>query len=148
METALNTMPKITRKGKKRIGRGIGSGRGSKSGRGITRHQKGRESIPLAFEGGQGRMIKRFPLLRGRAKNRPSSIRPLIVDLDFLNEFKDGSTVDVETLLKKNLVSDEAKKKGIKVLADGKLDKKLTVKLSVSKGAREAIVKAGGTVSS
>ena len=141
-------MPKITRKGKKRIGRGIGSGRGSKSGRGITRHQKGRESIPLAFEGGQGRMIKRFPLLRGRAKNRPSSIRPLIVDLDFLNEFKDGSTVDVETLLKKNLVSDEAKKKGIKVLADGKLDKKLTVKLSVSKGAREAIVKAGGTVSS
>lgn len=66
----LSNLPKIIIKRKKRIGRGLGSGKGSKSGRGTTRHQKAREKIPLHFEGGQGRMVKRFPLLRGKGKNK------------------------------------------------------------------------------
>ncbi|MCX7955723.1 MAG: hypothetical protein N2593_01260 [Patescibacteria group bacterium] len=66
----LSKLPKIVNKNKKRLGRGLGSGKGAKSGRGITRHQKAREKIPLHFEGGQGRMIKKFPLLRGKGKNK------------------------------------------------------------------------------
>lgn len=66
----LSNLPKIVIKRKKRLGRGLGSGKGSKSGRGTTRHQKAREKIPLHFEGGQGRMVKRFPLLRGKGKNK------------------------------------------------------------------------------
>ncbi len=66
----LSNLPKITHKKNKRLGRGLGSGKGAKSGRGITRHQKARENIPLHFEGGQGRLVKRFPLLRGKGKNK------------------------------------------------------------------------------
>lgn len=67
----LSQLPKIFKNGKKRLGRGLGSGKGAKSGRGTTRHQKAREKIPLFFEGGQGKIIKRFPLLRGKGKNKP-----------------------------------------------------------------------------
>ncbi|MBI5127592.1 hypothetical protein HZA76_04020 [Candidatus Roizmanbacteria bacterium] len=70
MTDFLSNLPKIALNKKKRLGRGLGSGKGSKSGRGTTRHQKARESIPLHFEGGQGRMVKRFPLLRGKGKNK------------------------------------------------------------------------------
>ena len=69
MSNFLSNLPKINIKKKKRLGRGFGSGKGSKSGRGTTRHQKARESIPLHFEGGQGRIVKKFPLLRGKGKN-------------------------------------------------------------------------------
>lgn len=71
MENFLSNLPKIVDKKKKRLGRGLGSGKGAKSGRGTTRHQKAREDIPLHFEGGQGRMVKKFPLLRGKGKNKP-----------------------------------------------------------------------------
>ncbi|HLC94297.1 MAG TPA: hypothetical protein VJH96_01915 [Patescibacteria group bacterium] len=69
----LSTLPKIIEKGKKRVGRGLGSGRGAKSGRGTTRHQRARESIPLFFEGGQNRLVKKFPLVRGKGKNKSVS---------------------------------------------------------------------------
>ncbi len=71
MKNFLSFLPKVTKKNKKRLGRGLGSGKGAKSGRGITRHQKAREDIPLHFEGGQGRIVKKFPLLRGKGKNKP-----------------------------------------------------------------------------
>ena len=67
----LSFLPKLVKRRKKRVGRGLGSGKGAKSGRGTTRHQKARESIPIYFEGGQGRIIKKFPLLRGKGRNKP-----------------------------------------------------------------------------
>ncbi len=70
MDNFLSNLPKITAGKKKRLGRGLGSGRGAKSGRGTTRHQKARETIPLHFEGGQGRLVKLFPLLRGKGRNK------------------------------------------------------------------------------
>jgi len=73
----LSFLPKLVKKGKKRVGRGLGSGKGAKSGRGTTRHQKARESIPLYFEGGQGRIIKKFPLLRGKGRNKPKKSKKL-----------------------------------------------------------------------
>lgn len=71
MTNFLNKLKKIVEKKRKRVGRGLGSGKGAKSGRGTTRHQKAREDIPLHFEGGQGRMVKKFPLLRGKGRNKP-----------------------------------------------------------------------------
>jgi len=70
MKNFLSNLPKIVFNTKKRLGRGTGSGKGAKSGRGTTRHQKAREKIPLHFEGGQGRLVKKFPLLRGKGRNK------------------------------------------------------------------------------
>lgn len=64
----LSNLPKIVLKRKKRVGRGAGSGLGAHSGRGFGRHQKGRERIKIWFEGGQNRLTKKFPLLRGKGK--------------------------------------------------------------------------------
>lgn len=75
MGNFLSQLPKLVEEAKKRLGRGTGSGKGAKSGRGTTRHQKARGSIPLHFEGGQGRMVKKYPLLRGKGRNNPKISR-------------------------------------------------------------------------
>src|SRR3989304_3525474 len=97
----LSNLPKIKKKKQKRRGRGLGSGRGSKSGRGTTRHQKARESIPLHFEGGQGKMVKKYPLLRGKGKNKSRQKTSLAISLDRLNIFSVGDVVDYTSLEKK-----------------------------------------------
>jgi large subunit ribosomal protein L15 len=140
----LSKLPKITEKKNKRRGRGLGSGKGSKSGRGTTRHQKARGKIPLHFEGGQGRLVKRFPLLRGKGKNKSRAVKPAIIKLSTLNIFADGDRVDYDALAKKGLI--DVKNKNVKVLADSGLTKKLTVSLTTSKAAKIAIEKAGGKV--
>ena len=146
MISFLSNLPKIVTKEKKRQGRGLGSGRGAKSGRGTTRHQKAREGIPLHFEGGQARMVKKFPLLRGKGRNKSTEDKPFILDLNSLNIFKDNAVVDIANLIKQGLIDDRTKKLGVKILGDGKLEKKLKVKIAVSKSAKAAIEKAGGTV--
>ncbi len=146
MNTFLSQLPKIRLNKKKRLGRGLGSGRGAKSGRGTTRHQKARESIPLHFEGGQGRMVKKFPLLRGKARNRSIQIPKFALSLEVLNVFDDGATVTIDSLKKKNLIDQTITEKGIKILSGGKLTKKLNVAVSISKSAAKAIEKAGGTI--
>lgn len=138
----LSKLPKTTQKKNKRRGRGLGSGRGSKSGRGTTRHQKAREKIPLHFEGGQGRLVKRYPLLRGKGKNKSRNIKPAIIKLSSLNVFSDGDVVGYEELVKKGLI--DGKNRNVKILADSGLSKKLTINLTTSKAAKAAIEKAGG----
>ena len=141
----LSNLPKITEKKKKRLGRGLGSGKGSKSGRGTTRHQKARESIPLYFEGGQGRMVKKYPLLRGKGRNKSHNKKSVIIGLDLINKnFKEGEIVDKSTLLKKKMI--ESEKQNIKLLANGKLEKKLDFKIPVSANAKKIIEKLGGRI--
>jgi len=139
MKTFLSNSPKIVEKKSKRLGRGLGSGKGSKSGRGTTRHQKAREGIPLHFEGGQGRMVKKFPLLRGKGKNNSVVMKPVIVKLDALNVFNDGDVVDIKSLLKKGIIAKEQVKFGVKILAVGSLKKKLIIKVGLSKSAKKII---------
>lgn len=130
----LSQLPKITQNKKKRLGRGLGSGRGSKSGRGTTRHQKARESIPLHFEGGQGRLVKKFPLLRGKGRNKSLRVKPKAIDINRLHSFfKEGDTVDLEAIIKKGLIEESDKKRGVKIIGKAKLAKKLTIKLPVSR---------------
>lgn len=146
MNNFLSNLPKVNIKKKKRLGRGLGSGKGSKSGRGTTRHQKARESIPLHFEGGQGRIVKKFPLLRGKGKNNSIKEKAFIIDLEVLNNLKDNSIVSRETLIKENIITNGKEKLPIKILANGQLKKKLIIKLPVSKKVKEAVEKLGGQV--
>lgn len=146
MKNILNNLPKLVSRTKKRLGRGLGSGKGAKSGRGTTRHQKARQSIPLHFEGGQSRMVKKFPLLRGKGRNNSMNLKPLLISLESLNIYKNEEKVSEDTLIKKGLIDKRAKKSSIKILANGKLEKKLTVLVPVSKQAKLEIEKAGGKV--
>lgn len=129
---------------RKRVGRGNGSGLGTYSGRGMNGQnaRSGGKRRP-GFEGGQTTFIQRMPKLRG-FKN-PAGTVYQVVNVGDLNVFKDGSTVDKKALLKKNLVS--RKQALVKVLGDGKLEKKLTVTVdAVSQSAEKKITKAGGSI--
>ena len=131
-------------KRRKRIGRGDGSGHGTTSGRG-TKGQLSRSGgkTRIGFEGGQMPLQRRLPHLRGFKNNRKMIFN--VINLSMLESFKEGSTVDYDVLLKKGLIM----KKGnpLKILGNGDLKKKLTVKANgFSKSARVKIEKAGGKV--
>ncbi len=142
----LTELTKITEKRKKRLGRGLGSGAGAKSGRGTTRHQTARTKMPLHFEGGQNRMVKRFPLLRGKGRNKPVGEKPVLLTLTHLNIFEKGATVDMNALIEKGIIESADTKRGVKVVANGSIDTAITVSLPVSQSARVQIEKAGGKV--
>lgn len=144
--TVLENLLAITKRNKKRLGRGLGSGAGSKSGHGTKRHQSARENIPLHFEGGQNRMVKKYALLRGKGKNRSVHPDPFIVTLDTLSIFPAGTVVSAQSLIDKGLVPERALKYGVKVLSTGEISVSLTVQLKTTVAAREKIEKAGGTV--
>lgn len=146
MTSFLSFLPALVNGVKKRVGRGIGSGRGSKSGRGTTRHQKARSTIPLHFEGGQGRLVKKFPLLRGKGRNYSKKLNKYVVYSDELNVFPEGTTVDVAALQGKLLIDPEAKNAKVKLIKKGDITKKLTVALPVTQSVKAMIEKAGGTV--
>jgi large subunit ribosomal protein L15 len=128
----------------KRLGCGESSGHGKTSGKG-HKGQKARSggSIRLGFEGGQMPLIRRLPK-RG-FNNAAFRKHYAIVNLDDLNEFKAGATVNEQLLRESNLVRGHYV--GIKILGDGELKHGLTVEADkVSAGAREKIEKAGGTI--
>ena len=143
----LNTLVKITNKKKRRLGRGHGSGRVKTSGRG-TKGQNARGTRPLYFEGGAVSLIKRLPFRRGKGRNKVFKKKPVIINVKALNAFKKGSVVDLDSLIKNHIVDKgDAKVYGVKILGDGELKVALKVQLPLSKGAKEKIEKAGGTVS-
>ena len=132
---------------RKRLGRGTGSGLGAKSTRGTKRHQHAKEKIPLFFEGGQNKLTKKLPLLRGKGKNKSYFKKPLIIHHDVLNIFSNNMEVTVDALILKKIVDDEASRFGVKIIkGNGKLDRALTVKMQASNSVRVIIEKAGGKV--
>ena len=142
----LSSLTKITKVRKRRLGQGRGSGRGKTGGRG-TKGQKARRTISLSFEGGALPLIKRLPFMKGRGKNKSFKKGPIIINVKVLNLLKKDTVVDLKTLIANNIVlPHEAKKYGVKILGDGILSIPLTVKLPVSKGAKEKIEKAGGKI--
>ena len=142
----LSKLPSVSAKAKKRLGRGLGSGRGAKSGRGTSRHQKSREKIPLAFEGGQGRLVKRFPLLRGKGKNKSPNNSKFVIYTKDLNRFADGDVIDAKKLQEMGLVAKTSQYPSVKIILNGKVEKKVTVKLPISQSAKKEVERAGGTV--
>ncbi len=142
----LHLMPRVTEKGKRRIGRGFGSGRGKTGGRG-TKGQKARGKIALSFEGGALPLIKRLPFRRGKGKNKLFKKKPIAINIEALNFLKKNSIVDLESLAINKIVdAEEAKLYGVKILGEGNLNVPLIVKLPVSKGAALKIKKAGGRI--
>ena len=136
-----------SRKPRKRVGRGNGSGHGSTAGRG----DKGQGSRAggtkgPGFEGGQTPLAMRLPKLPG-FKNR-NRVEYAVVNVSRLEEtFADGDVVDGESLVAKGIVKSASEP--VKVLGDGELKKKLTVKVDkVSGPAKQKIEAAGGTVES
>jgi len=127
---------------KQRIGRGTGSGRGKTSGRGQKGQNARSEGFRLGFEGGQMPLSQRLPKLPG-FKNPFKKVYS-VVNLSKLSRFQDGARVDAEALLHAGLVKPGEQ---IKILGAGRLKRKLTVEThAISNSAREAIEKAGGTV--
>lgn len=127
-----------------RVGRGIGSGKGKTCGRGHKGWgaRSGSSRRP-GYEGGQMPIYRRVPI-RGFTNARFRT-EYTIINVDSLSGFADGDTVDLDAILARGLVSLNTKL--LKVLGDGKLERKLTVRAhKFSKSAAEKIAKAGGTV--
>jgi large subunit ribosomal protein L15 len=141
-------LQKTVAKGKKRVGRGYGSGKGGHTvGRG-QKGQKSRSHIGVLFEGIKVKksLIKRIPLRRGKGKFK-SKGNPLVVKLSYLNMLPSGTKVSVESLIKHGIVKkDDALKFGVKILGGGKLEKKLTIALPISKSAATNVEKLGGKI--
>lgn len=130
-----------SRKERNRVGRGTSSGNGKTSGRG----QKGQNSrsgggVRPGFEGGQMPLFQRLPKRGFTNINRKEYA---IVNVETLNRFEDGTEVTPELLKETGIVS--KMKAGVKILGNGKLEKKLTVKAQkFSESAVKAVEAAGG----
>lgn len=131
-------------KAKKRLGRGNASGHGTFSGRGCKgQGQHGGKNPYPGFEGGQTPIMRRLPKLRGfKSLNR---VDYQVVNLKDLNAFNDGDEVTPATLLERKLI--RQKHVHVKVLGEGKLTKKLTLKVhAISHSAKDQVLQAGGKV--
>ena len=127
---------------KKRKGRGHATGQGGTAGKGHKgQNARSGGGVRLGFEGGQTPLFRRLPK---RGFTNVSRKEYAVVNLDALNRFEDGTEVTPELLIETGVVSNE--KAGIKILAKGNVEKKLTVKANkFSSAAKEAIEAAGGT---
>ena len=128
-------------KERKRIGRGPASGQGKTAGKG-HKGQKARSGggVRPGFEGGQMPLQRRVPK---RGFNNIFAKKIVCVNLGSLEKFRSGSTVDVAKLIENGIIKKEYD--GVKILGNGKLSKKLTVKAAAfSASAKEKIEAAGG----
>jgi large subunit ribosomal protein L15 len=152
-ELNLSTLkPAQKRTARKRVGRGMGSGKGRYSGRGIKgqKARSGSHTMRPGFEGGQMPIYMRLGKKRGPyskdampvGPHRTHTVSVNVRDLERV--FDDGAEITIETLIEKGLLKNT--RIDVKILGDGDLKKKLTVTAhSFSKSAREKIEAAGGT---
>ena len=132
-----------SRKNRKRIGRGVGSGSGKTAGRG-TKGQNSRSGggVRPGYEGGQMPIHRRLP-----KRGFTNIFKKVIVAINItdLSGFESGSIVDEASLVREGLV--KGKRDGIKLLGNGEIKHPLTIKVNaISKSAREKIEAAGGSV--
>ena len=145
--TSLNTTEKILRK-KTRVGRGIGSGKGKTSGRGV-KGQKSRSGVAIkSFEGGQMPLYRRLPK---RGFNSLNNLKVAKINLDKIQMFIDkkklnlNDTINIEVLKKLKIINKNSKK--LKVLGNGEIKQKINIQADlISKSAVEKLNKIGGSV--
>ena len=145
--TSLNTTGKVTKK-KIRVGRGIGSGKGKTSGRGI-KGQKSRSGVSInSFEGGQMPLYRRLPK---RGFNPINRTLVAIMNLEKIQTFLDEKTIkaevtiNLENLKKLKLINKNAKK--LKILGTGEIKEKINIEADlISKSAMEKLDKIGGKI--
>lgn len=135
--------------GKKKYRKQVGRGgrRGTYSGRGM-KGQKSRSGVSIKplFEGGRSSLMERLKKTPGFRSPHPKKININLNDLE--KNFKAGETVNIASLVKTGLLGKIEAKRGVKILGDGKIAKKITIdkKILLSKSARKAIEKAGGSL--
>jgi large subunit ribosomal protein L15 len=147
-----NLKPAQARKARKRVGRGMGSGKGRYSGRGIKgqKSRAGSHAMRAGFEGGQMPLAMRLPKLRGNTSKDAMPVGPFRtytqpVNLRDLDRFEAGEEVTPETLKAKGLI--RTVRKDVKLLGVGELSKKLSITVhGASATAREKVEAAGGTL--
>jgi large subunit ribosomal protein L15 len=147
-----NLQPAQPREGRKRVGRGLGSGKGRYSGRGIKgqKSRAGSHAMRAGFEGGQMPLAMRIPKLRGNTSKDAMPVGPFRtysqpVNLRDLDRFEAGEEVTPESLKAKGLI--RSVRKDVKLLGVGELSKKLTISVhGASASAREKVEAAGGTL--
>ncbi len=143
----LANLPKIVSHKSKRVGRGIGSGKGGHTtGRG-NKGQKARGNMSPLFEGTKAKksFIKRLPLLRGKGRMKPISAKPTIINLSDLSSWNKEQKVNLANLVKNGLVNERTN--SVKVLGSGEIGKALQFeKVLVSASALKKIESAGGSV--
>ena len=124
-----------------RKGRGAGSGNGKTAGKGHKgQNARSGGGVRPGFEGGQLPLYRKLPK---RGFNNKFAVNYATVNVSALNKFEDGAVVDLETLVEKRIVRKPLD--GLKVLGNGELTKKITVKATVfSATAKEKIEAAGG----
>jgi large subunit ribosomal protein L15 len=144
--------PAQARKDRKRIGRGLGSGKGRYSGRGIKgqKSRAGSHKMRAGFAGGQMPIYMRLGKQRGSTSKDAMPIGPfrtstVPVNVGALDSFDDGAEVTPETLVERGVIKNT--KTDVKLLGNGELKKKLTVRVhAISATARKKVEGAGGTV--
>lgn len=138
----LHSLSKIVTKSQKRLGRGIGSGKGKTAGRG-SKGQKARGKIPQTFTGTPA-LFKKLPLRRGQG-NPQISTKPIPLSLSKLNQFRENSVVDIQKLIEQGIIKTKDVRRGVKVVY-GEVSKALIIELATTRGARQKIEKMGGKV--
>ena len=145
--STLNTTGKVT-KTKLRVGRGIGSGKGKTSGRGV-KGQKSRSGVAIkSFEGGQMPLYRRLPK---RGFNSFGKMNIAIMNLEKIQSFinnktiKASDTINIKLLKKLKLINKNSQK--LKILGTGDVKEKVNIEADlISKSAVEKLEKAGGTI--
>ena len=135
-----------SKKNRKRVGRGLAAGQGKTAGRG-TKGQGARAGggTRLYHQGGNLPFFRRLPFVRGKGFTPLNSIEYNQINLDQLNDFKAGSTVNPESLAKARLLRDSRNR--VVILGRGEIMVALNIKVHrVSEGAKAKIEKAGGSV--
>ena len=125
-----------------RRGRGHGSGNGKTAGKGHKGQRARSGRTRPGFEGGQMPLYRRIPKRGFTCRNSKDIVG---ININALDRFEDGAEITVETLIESGIVSHP--KDGVKILGNGQISKKLTVKVNaVSESAKAKIEAAGGTV--
>ena len=145
-----NLKPAQARKDRKRVGRGLGSGKGRYSGRGIKgqKSRAGSHKMRAGFEGGQMPLYMRTAKLRGATSADAVPIGPFrtvvqAINVRDLDRFAEGDDVTPETLKEKGLI--RSIRRDVKLLGVGTLEKKLTITVhAASAEAQRKVAKAGG----
>ena len=147
-----NLQPAQPRKDRKRVGRGLGSGKGRYSGRGLKgqKARSGSAKMRAGFEGGQMPVYMRLGKSRGNTSKDAMPVGPFRtftqpVNLRDLDRFDAGAEVTPETLVEKGILKNT--KTDVKLLGTGEVSKKLTIRVhAISASARDKVEAAGGTV--
>ncbi len=142
----LHELPPVVTYKRKRLGRGVGSGKGGHTSSRGQKGQKSRESVNVSFFGTKVKLslLKKLPFLRGKGKQKPMK-DALAVNVARLNVFPNGAKVGIDSLIEARVIKPGDRKRFIKIVSGGSLNKKLEVNLPTTRTARGVIIGSGGT---